>query len=195
MAIKTALCRGREAGAREGLHWVGPETCCNKIICCNKYLKIQLSETFSSRRGQQPTGHGIHQWILATTTATAGAATGAHGKEALCAAPEALCLALPRSGFTFFLFFAFPLFLSWHFHAVAAFCMRRVPTAVVVVVVVVFLVAAVLLFFGCGTSGGSDESLPSLCLYPSALILKAFKIFVRFRRHCSCLRRCPGHLF
>jgi len=23
----------------------------SKIICCNKYLKIQLSETFSSRRG------------------------------------------------------------------------------------------------------------------------------------------------
>lgn len=107
MAIKSTLCRGREAGARGGLHWVGPETCCNKIICCNKYLKIQLSETFSSRRGQQPTGHGIHQWILATTTATAGAATGAHGKEALCAAPEALCLALPRSGFTFFFIFCF----------------------------------------------------------------------------------------
>lgn len=109
MAIKTALCRGREAGARGGSHWVGPETCCNKIICCNKYLKIQLSETFSSRRGQQPTGHGIHKWILATTTATAGAATGAHGKEALCAAPEALCLALPRSGFSFF-FSLFPFF-------------------------------------------------------------------------------------
>lgn len=58
-----------------------------------------------------------------------------------------------------------------------------------------FLVAAVLHFVGCGTSGGSGESLPSLCLYPNALILKAFKIFVRFRRHCSCLRRCLGHLF
>lgn len=115
MAIKTALCRGREAGARGGSHWVGPETCCNKIICCNKYLKIQLSETFSSRRGQQPTGHGIHQWILATTTATAGAATGAHGKEALCAAPEALCLALPRSGFTFFFIFCFSPFFVMAF--------------------------------------------------------------------------------
>lgn len=69
-------------------------------------------------------------------------------QEALCAAPEALCpsrhappLASPRSGFSFFFSIFFRLtpfssfFLSWHFHAVAAFCMRRVPSADIVVVV------------------------------------------------------------
>lgn len=108
MAIKTAFWREREAGAGRGSNWVGLETCCNKIICCNKYLKIQLSETFSSRRGQQATGHGIHQWILATTKAGAvGRSSNRSTREAaLCAAPEALCLALPRSGFSFFFSFS-----------------------------------------------------------------------------------------
>lgn len=121
----------------------------------------------------------------------AGAATGAHGKQ-LCALLLRRC-ASPYLVLDFLFSFAFPLFLSWHFHAVAAFCMRRVPTAAAVVVA--FLVAAVLHFVGCGTSGGSDKSQPSLCLYPNALILKAFKIVVRFLRHCSCLGRCPEHLF
>lgn len=140
----------------------GLETCSCKIICCNKYLKIQLSETFSSRRGQQATGHGIHQWILAPTTAST-ALLLRHCAPSRHATP----LASPRSGFSFFFSIFFRLtpfssfFLSWHFHAVAAFCMRRVPSADIVVVV--FWVAAVLHFVGCATSGGSAESLP-LCV-------------------------------
>lgn len=157
-------------------------------------MKIQLSETFSSRRGQQATGHGIQQWILATTTAVA---VRQEQQQEHMGSSFVRCSwgIVPRltSVWIFFFLLLFILFLSWYFHAVAAFCMRRVPTAAAAVVA--FLVAAVLHFVGCGTSGGSDKSQPSLCLYPNALILKAFKIFVRFRRHCSCLGRCPEHLF
>jgi len=57
----------------------------SKIICCNKYLKIQLSETFSSRRGQL----AAESKDSAKKCTSSQGAEGMAGYEGCCRSPGA----------------------------------------------------------------------------------------------------------